>query len=461
MRMLSFAVSKEFRNVGNRILRHPRMSMSSFLHLYVSTKCDVHLPCSNNAYNEQASVMASIKLENLPRELIVHIATFVEALSIINLSRTSKTIRSAVWDSLIFKEILQRSQCENWRNDSLDIDAIAKRAGTDPCIWSRYAVADDKAWVLTGMKDPLLSRKLSINFLPELAVVKHPFMNRSCWCMATHGPFDYLTSHVFSLATAALSADERVLDRWHDPGHCEYCYPKPRENDPAFLNGEGSLWTLCSMAIALRDALKMRRLAWPYNHVANTPHVDFPRADTISLRPLKDDYVLPLPFSHRAVELLSKPTSGLSGWDTWYRRHCHAMYSSPEFLTDGSWCGYYIWTNSHQASVEPPMTNIHFQRSIPKVEADCEAALIWADDCIDGVGPFILRGSISFDGNVVSVSAFKNYVGGPIWEWDCRLTPFGIVGHWGKNIEEEFRTYGYVWLWKEEWARERATSGDG
>lgn len=396
--------------------------------------------------------MAAIKLIDLPRELITHIATFVEALSILNLSRTSKAIRAACWDVLLFKEILQKSQRLNWRHDSLDLEAIADRARKDVSLWARYAVADDQAWVLAGLKDSLDSRKRSINFLPELAIVKHPFLRYSCWSMATHGPFDYLTSHVYCLTVAVLSASDANLGRFHDPGICEYCFPKPRENDPAFLSGEGALWTLCSIAVTLRDDLKKRRSVWPYNDAALVPYIDFPRADRIPSRPLTGEYEIPVPFSSSAVELLNSFKPSLGGWSTWYRRHIHALYTSPDFLTDSAWCGYYTGRGWHQ-HVDPPMTAIRFQRSHPKVSPEGETAPISADDCVDGVGRFKLRGAIKWDGNVVTISAHKMYDNGPHWDWDCRLTPFGIVGHWGVIADGQFETYGYVWLWKEAWNR--------
>lgn len=396
--------------------------------------------------------MSISRLESLPRELIAHIATFVEALSVLSLSRTSKTLRTACWDSLIFKEILQASQSRNWYDDCLDVEAITKRAGNDPSIWARYAVADDKAYVLARMRDPLEHRKLSINFLPELAVVKHPFLKRRCWYLATHGPFDDLTSHVFSVTAALLSADDATLSQFHDPGACEYCFPTPRENDSSFLDGEGALWTLCSVALLTRDALKVRRAVWPYDHAANVPHIDFPKAEQIPVRPLSDSYSLPLPFSHRAVDLLNRFIPVNSKWDSWYREHNYALYSSSSFLTEGSWCGYYT-KGANPLQLDPPMTEIRFERIRSHESLDGKSEMSWisADDCVDGVGKFGLRGSIAWDGKVVTITARKIYGFGHSWEWDCRLTPFGIVGHWGKAVAGHFRTNGYVWLWKQEW----------
>lgn len=390
------------------------------------------------------------KFESLPKELIAHVATFVEALSVLALSRTSKTIRSACWDSLTFKETLKKSQRLNWRDGSMDLEAITAQAGNDPSSWARYAVADDKAWLLaTQVKDPLSSRRLSINFLPELALVRHPFLKQNNWFKATHGPFDYLTSHVFSVTMAVLSADNRSLSRFHDPGKCEYCYPKPRENDPAFLSNEGSLWTLCSIAITLRDGLRIRRDVWPYNNEANVPMIDFPRANQIPLRPLNAEYGLPRPFSRPAVQLMSRFPSLFSEWDTWYRQHNRALYKSEDFLTKGSWCGYYTSTASH-TMLDPPMTRIRFSRS--KAHDDCDN--LSADNCLDGVGPFSLRGSIRWDGDVVKVTMQKDYESGIHWDWDCRLTPFGIVGHWGALEDGSLVTYGFLWLWKQEWTEQ-------
>lgn len=404
--------------------------------------------------------MSTLQLENLPKELIAHIATFGEALSVINLSLTSKTIRAATWDSLLFKQLLEKSQRLNWRHDSVDLEAIAKRAGNDTSVWARYAVADDQAWVLARAKEPLKSRKSSINFMPELSVVKHPFLKQRCWSTATHGPFDHLTSHVFCLTMALLSADEASLSGFHDPGQCEYCFSSPRENDPAFLNGGGALWTICSIATILRDALKIRRSVWPYQDAANVPYIDFPRADKIPLRPLGEGYSLPVPYSKLPKELLNTfmPCSG--GWNDWYRQHNQALFNSAEFLTSGAWCGYYTQGVAHH-QLDPPMGKIRFQRSISETKADCEKVSISAAKCIDGVGGFSLRGSMRWDGKVVKVTAVKTYDDGLSWEWDCRLTPFGIVGHWGEVEEGQLSTYGYVWLWKEGWTGQTNAAKSG
>lgn len=396
-------------------------------------------------------IMSSMTIEALPRELIAHIASFVEALSVVALSETNKTIRAACWDSLLFKAILQKSQRVNWGDERLDVEAIAKRAGNDVSIWARYAVANDKAWVLSRMQGSVRERKYTISFLPELALVKHPSLKQHDWLTATHGPFDYLTGHVFCLTMAVLSAHESNLSRYHDPGQCEYCYPKPRENDPAFLSAEGSLWTLCSVAITLCKLLINRKSVWPYNNAANVPFIDFPRAPNIPLRPISDGYGLPVPFSNTTKELLNKWSPCTGGWDDWYRAHSHALFSSPDFLTTGIWCGYY--TQSH-GILDPPMTGIRFKHSYRVSSLTTQTTVLSARHCIDGIHSFQLSGSMSWDDKAVVVTLRKTYTSGLAWDWDCRLTPFGIVGHWGQKREEGFITHGYVWLWKEEWSKE-------
>ena len=399
---------------------------------------------------------STVRFDTLPHELIAHIATFVEALSVLNLGRTCKTIRSACWDSLVFKQILTASQRDCWRNDSLDLTAIARRAGNDTSIWARYAVADDKAWVLAGVDQPLASRKQSINFLPELAVVKHPFLKDSCWPTATHGPFDYITSHVFSYTMALLSADEAHISQFHSPNKCQYCNSSSAKDDPAFLSGKGSLWTLCTIAINLRDALKVRRSAWPFNNNAVVPHVDFPRAAQIPMQPLDDTYSLPLPFAQPGMDILSNPSSS-SSWDNWYRLHTHALFASPDFLTSGTWCGYYTYTHPNPW-LDPPMTGIKFRRTRATSSALTQTVSLEALDCRDGIDEFNVRGRLTWDGDVVFLTARKEYKNSDLtWHWHCRLTPFGFVGHWGElpQGDEEsgigLRIHGNMWLWKKKW----------
>lgn len=75
-----------------------------------------------------------------------------------------------------------------------------------------------------------------------------------------------------------------------------------------------------------------------------------------------------------------------------------------------------------------------------------------ARDCCDGIDRFTLFGTFYEKDGVIGLAARKQYSNYG-WDWDCRLTPFGLVGFWGKwnRSEQRMLRRGVVWLWKEEW----------
>jgi hypothetical protein len=62
---------------------------------------------------------------------------------------------------------------------------------------------------------------------------------------------------------------------------------------------------------------------------------------------------------------------------------------------------------------------------------------------IDSVAGFTLEGSVAANGDV---QMRKDYSGFN-WDWRASMTPFGIVGRWGRGNNP----HGHFWLWKKEW----------
>ncbi|KAK3053367.1 hypothetical protein LTR09_005536 [Extremus antarcticus] len=399
-------------------------------------------------------------LELLPKELIAHIAAFCDATSVLQSSRTCRTIRAASYDALVFKEILIASQLNNWDADTLDIDAISTRAAGNPEIWARYAVADQRAWhsqesswVLRGPGSPLIRKPQDfVSYLPELHVVKHPHLQNNLWktqlCLM---PRDQTPSVRFCVVMALLDPDG-------SKSYPDMEQPVLRESQLFQSNTTAAiLHASISAVVTLRRALRTSLRAWPFNFAANVPHIALPTAAQIPLRPLNDNYQLPVPFSRRAVELLGNSKTSFSNWDSWYDLHNLAAFRSDAYLTSGTWCGYYTYTHTGSPMVDPPMLNIRFTMvSSPdrdSVTGD-EVVELRAADAHDGHGKFELSGTMSYTNRSVRLKARKRYVdSGTSWDWDCQLTPFGIVGFWGTG---ELRRngpsrQGIVWLWKQEW----------
>ena len=416
---------------------------SSDLSLVDSYCCNFSRPDLFTIYESNID-MTSIRLDALPKELIAHVACCSDASSVIRLSSTCKAIRAACYDSLVFKHIILASQQHFWTDGNLDIDAIADQAGNDAATWARYAVADKIASDHSNSESPLESPQRFVNCLPELFVVKHPFMHAPCWQRSLIKPPDQKANQVFCLAMAILASEQDM------PQAFKSLYKTDVRDD----NVKSFLLALSAMALTLRSGLRIRLAAWPYNNAAIVPHISFPKAGQIPLRPLNDSYGLPLPFSRKAVELLGRSTTSFGGWDSWYHQHNAAFARS---LMEGEWCGYYV--RYGVSSIDPPMTETHFRTKDGSTldewnPTENPFVEIEALNCIDGIDKFDLSGTLSFRGREIGFVAQKEYQNSSTrWDWDCRLTPFGIVGYWGHRRSEDARLsrYGIVWLWKKEW----------
>lgn len=393
--------------------------------------------------------MALATLDALPKELIAHIACCSDTQSVLQLSRTCKTIRAACYDGLVFKHILLDRQHRFWNPKTLDIEAVANRAGNDPSTWARYALADEVAMEHAGKDCPLAVPQKIVNCIPELSVVKHPLMYDECWKHFAWHHLDQKPNQIFCLALAILASEHDMPQIFKNLNM--QAEPYLARDDSM----KGFLWALCTMALTLRSTLRTRLAAWPYNNNAHVPHIVFPKAPRIPLRPLDDSYSLPLPFSRRAVELLGRSTTSFSSWDSWYDQHNTAFANDLSNITEGVWCGYYVHFGVQAAWLDPPMTEIQIQiTDRPADPVDGTIATIEALNCRDGIDTFVINGTLSRrEREIVFLGEKRYYNGQARWDWDLRLTPFGLVGYWGATPAENTRMqrYGIVWLWKKEW----------
>lgn len=140
-----------------------------------------------------------VRLDALPKELLSSIAVTSDTLSILRLSQTCRTLRSACYDSLVFRELL-KTQCSLWPINSLDFDAIDSRCGKDASVWARFVLADQRAWELAQKESPLETPAKFLNWLPQLVVLKHPFMYQQCWGRFLWNPHTLNTAQMFCFA---------------------------------------------------------------------------------------------------------------------------------------------------------------------------------------------------------------------------------------------------------------------
>jgi hypothetical protein len=114
------------------------------------------------------------------------------------------------------------------------------------------------------------------------------------------------------------------------------------------------------------------------------------------------------------------------------------VMTSASFLEDAEWVGYYTHNMDFRYTLfDPPMYGIRFTSSSTGFQASG----------LDNVGKFTLDGTVASGG---TVRMRKTYAQGFWWEWNAQMTPFGIVGTWGRSNAP----HGYVWLWKREWSDE-------
>jgi len=128
----------------------------------------------------------------------------------------------------------------------------------------------------------------------------------------------------------------------------------------------------------------------------------------------------------------------------------------------GTWEGYYIRFGIPDINlpIDPPMTNIKFTLDCSRSAADltkqpATAAVLKASNAEYGGGNFDIEAHLTCDDADIKIAATLaiNSGQGGTWslDWDCRLTPFGIVGFWGQERQGSLQRYGLVWLWKSEW----------
>jgi len=162
------------------------------------------------------------------------------------------------------------------------------------------------------------------------------------------------------------------------------------------------------------------------------------------------------------VELLGNPKSSFSAWDSWYRLHNLSAATSSTYLTQGTWEGYYIRFGIPDINlpIDPPMKNINLvvDRTGPRTdnaERPEVAAHLIANSAEYGGGEFDIEARMTCDETDIKIAATLaiNSGQGGTWslDWDCRLTPFGIVGFWGQDRQGTLQRFGIVWLWKSEW----------
>jgi len=159
----------------------------------------------------------------------------------------------------------------------------------------------------------------------------------------------------------------------------------------------------------------------------------------------------------RMVNNPTPPFSAIDGLSDCYLK----TVTSKEFIETGEWVGYYSYGSSltRSPSFDFPMEKIKLRvRSTTSNESISDADGVAAAQPStvlhisgrgeDNVGKFRILGDIHPDGRAPLVKTYEQGFG---WNWETKMTPWGLMGFWG--AEEDGSRHGWVWLWKKEWSR--------
>lgn len=405
-------------------------------------------------------------IDVLPAEIIKRITSFAPCESVINLLKVNRRLHGICTDTFVFKAILENGNMKPcaWYTDACFLPPmnVSLLPGTSLSDWMRLALADSRArdwfhsrgvngtdyddmkeWLpqMLALDHPLIAKQPNVNHpvpLLKQALLDAQLSNRLDYYLV-----DILS--FFSLVTILKAASE--IEGSEDP-----------DLPPLNLFAHPYVSTK-----HLRETMAELRDLNTYGFLA-------PRATYDSPVPMAPSY-LPSVFAcalvvhfHRSVgsETILPPSPGkmplwtlmglsmpYSGVHSLGDGHLKTM-TSASFLQDGEWVGYYSTglVVDNRARFDPPMQDIRF-RAIP------EASDIFPDhveleaDGFDNVGTFSLSGFVHENG---TASFVKTYSAGHSWEWDAWMTPFGIIGAWGRNS----RSFGNFWIWKKDWSHVRS-----
>ncbi|KAK5713299.1 hypothetical protein LTR17_017669 [Elasticomyces elasticus] len=397
--------------------------------------------------------MAAITgIHTLLSELIAHIASYTDARTALCLTKTSRKIREASYDVLVFQAIIATSKHTSWKRglwyrQSRYLQTIAEVADKDVSIWARYALADHKAHEQRMNTAEVYSSQGGTGtrtWLPELFVITHPTIFNPNWVRIPLSSADTSVMNEFCRVLAVLASPDPASD---EAFVCSFLSPAVERG----TTSSAFLMVLSTIALYLRTSIGKRLAAWPYNGAANVPYIQPPQIQQI---PIVTGVRPPLPFSESRE------------WNSWYERYNEGLYTSPDYFTEGAWCGYYTGKgNTLRGSIDPPMIGIKFQ-VVPTPEYRPDELSLRATDCRDGQGLFDVTGGFTHSGDDetgdIEFTALKQYHNnGQAWLWDLKLTPFGLVGYWGSDEQQygdhgEFgmARLGLVWLWKGSWTKE-------
>lgn len=387
-----------------------------------------------------------LTIQDLPAEIIKRIASFAPCESAINLLKTSQRMHNVCSDELVFKAILTNgnSKCGIKAGTIVSLPAMdmSLLRGESTSDWMRLALADSRArdwlksrtveatkyddikeWLpqMVALDHPLLARLK--DFHPA-ALLKHVLLSRQHY----HSPQGDLFTILAFYTKVTILNQARILDGEAniDPNERKNTIESIRGAMAQLKDTEFYNFSTPMAAKYTPSVLACTLTLYCLDHMGRNILLPYPR-----YMPLWAMMGLPMPFS------------GSHSFDEGFLK----MMTSTSFLQDGEWVGYYsmgLALGSRDIRFDPPMQGIRFS-AIPEPSDVFMDHVELNADGVDSIGLFSLSGFVQDDG---TIRFTKTYAAGFSWEWDAQMTPFGIIGEWGRNA----RKFGHIWLWKREWS---------
>ena len=394
-----------------------------------------------------------IKLDLLPAEIIQRIASFSSCESVLALLEVNRMLYKTCNDALVFKSIIKNGSghgvLKPWKCDLIsqstststlarlalaDSRARTWLAGIELCAWSDELLGSDMLGENQRMpqdeeqkpRDDIVNTSL-MKWAPQLVALHHPFIAEGellrlvAQFQIKWNSRGYLGQYPQSDFAISLCVVSTILHSGSAPVLTNITLDGAAQ---AYLQIEEKLRKILSTQTFNPDlgpagfacALLLKR-------GAHFRQIQLPDPYKIPFPSLLD---IPMPFS----------SEGFLGTS-----HLRVM-TSILFLEGGEWVGYYSYslnlTHPNRVRIDPPMTGIHFASNPELGVGGMQAS------GVDSVGNFTLSGNFHANG-VVQMT--KTYDPMFFWDWSASMTPFGIVGYWGRSG----RYQGLFWLWKKEW----------
>jgi hypothetical protein len=382
-----------------------------------------------------------LKLDSLPTELVQRIAIFSSCEDVLALLKVNRRLYEACSHHSVFRAILENGQSQQVE-DPWDLTFLVGNMSASD--WARFALADARAWSWLESQKSLfpefdldrydksqkaleaLHRELA-HWAPQLAALHHPFFDKiEMYGLAHHLLYAFF-EHAKDMKTIEFCVQVAVLHRGL----------AARRNPD-----ESTCQIICNEIHGVQSDLRMREgpvipSQITLVHVcSNCSLADYSRTLT---QPILPPSRIPFQsFMHLPIPFSKPPLNNLQS------SYLPTM-TSKSFLEDGEWVGYYTVPSTplNPARFDTPVHGIKF---VTRPDPLGDAFKIKGSGK-DSHGDFELVGLIAFNGKVELRKSIRTDYRNPPQGWHGQMTPFGIVGHWGRF----HRNGGELWLFKKEW----------